>query len=633
MSPYPTKPVGPAIAPVATAPGTKVTLGDVGLEPGSLDRSIDPCVDFYQFACGGWIANHEIPAERARWGRVEQIEERNRAALQALLDDAAKGASADAGTRKLGDFYAACLDEAAIERAGAAPLKPLLERTTRVGRDARSWLAAIARLHGHGAWVVWRADTAPSPKSPGTYAVHLQASTRDVDPKQHDALRAHAEKLLAFAGRPKPDVGAADVVAIESELAKLGGGTEAVVDARQLARQTRAIDWRTYWKQLGVTPGKQLVVAAPQLFAGIDRLRTRFKPAQWASYFTYHAVAHAFARPFEPAPRTTQCLAATQRALGDLLGQQYAGTHFLGTAKQPSAQLVDALVRAIADELARAEWLADSTRQAALAKLGRLDRAIGYSERPVSADFAVKRDDFAGNVLRAGASVTKQRLARAGQPVVRGEWQQPAFAATPDYDPRANFLTVPAGALQPPLFGPERAIAANLGGLGVAVARELVGGFDARGSAWDVDGKPVSWWSQADHASYLKRAQCVATQFSTFEAMPKTFVDGKRTLAENVADHAGVKIAFKAYRALRKDAAKLYVADGYTEDQQFFIAVGQAMCTRDRPEEVAARLQRDTFAPPKFRVYGALRNMREFAEAFQCAPGTPMNPAKTCAVW
>jgi putative endopeptidase len=187
--------------------------------------------------------------------------------------------------------------------------------------------------------------------------------------------------------------------------------------------------------------------------------------------------------------------------------------------------------------------------------------------------------------------------------------------------------------LQPPFFGPDRSVAANLGGIGILFGRELTKGFDDGGGRFDAEGNLKTWWTMDDLARFDARAKCLEQQYAGFEAMPKGFVNGKTTLSENIADLGGVKMAFKAYRSLRKDAAKVYVADGYTEDQQFFIAVGQAWCTRDRPAELAKRLQSDPHAPPKFRVYGALRNLREFSEAFSCAPGTPMNPAKACTVW
>lgn len=668
-SPYPTQPTGPATAPVPAAPGVKVTLGDVGLEQSALDRTVDPCIDFYQFACGGWLAANPIPPDHARWSRFQEIQERNRAQLEALLEEAAKGIGADATTKQLGDFYAACMDEPGAERTALASLAPVLGKARIT--NLRGWMPAIAKLHEHGIWVVWRSETAADLKDAANHALYLDTAglglDRDLylDPRakpQLDAYRAYVARLLALGGTPvaKADAAAADVIAIETELARVArtandGSDERKlynpVDVKTLARQARGVDWKAYWKLFGVTPAKQVIVKAPRLFAGLDRLRAKFRPAQWTSYFTFHVLddtALALGKPgaealferekitaaIEKAPaRSKRCIAATQAALGDLLARQYVGKYVPGQAKQTATALATAVAAALADQLARVDWMSPPTRDTALAKLQRVVRQIGFPERWRSYDLEVRRDDLAGNLLRARAFETRRSLARWGKPVDRGEWQLPAYAIEPYYDHRSNTATLPAGVLQPPFFGPDRAVAANLGGVGALFGRELAKGFDDLGGQFDGDGNLRPWWTKDDLAKFDARAKCVETQYAQYEALPKGFVDGKLTLAENIADHTGVVLAFKAYRALRKDAPKVYVADGYTEDQQFFIAVGQAWCTRDRPAELAKRLVSDPHAPPKFRVYGSLRNMKEFTEAFACAPGTPMNPAKSCSVW
>ena len=667
-NPYPTKPTGPAVAPTSSAPGVKVTLADVGLEQSALDRTVDPCVDFYQFACGGWLANNQIPPDRTRWGRFGEIDERNKTSIKALLEESAKGIGADASTKKLGDFYASCMDEASIDRVGTAPIKPLLDKAAKA-KDAKSWMAAVTEFHKAGIWVVWHADAYADLKDATNNTLYLETSgfglDRDayLDVKQKpavDAYKAHVSKMLALAGTPqaKADAAAADVVAIEIELAKLARSANEdettaynPIDAKALAKQSKLVDWKAYWKVLGIDAGTKLVVKTPKLFPALDKLRAKFKPQAWASYFTYELVsATAVALPksygdeafelekqltgVEKAPdRSKRCIDATQVSLGELLGQQYTLKYFAGTAKQTATNLVDALAKAIGDGITRVDWMGDATRQTAISKLTKVARLIGYPDRFRTYDFDVKRDDFAGNLLRARGFEARRRLARWGRAVDRSEWQLNAFSIEPYYDYKSNSATLPAGVLQPPFFGPDRSVAANLGGIGMLFGRELAKGFDDGGGQFDADGNLKTWWTKDDLTRFDARTKCLVDQYTAFEALPKQFVNGKLTLSENVADLGGVKMAFKAYRDLRKDAAKVYVADGYTEDQQFFIAVGQAMCTRDRPEALAKRLASDPHAPPKFRVYGSLRNMKEFSEAFSCAPGTPMNPAKSCSVW
>ncbi|HEU0031380.1 MAG TPA: M13 family metallopeptidase [Kofleriaceae bacterium] len=678
--PGPTKPAttgtgsgsASAPAPLASAPGVKVTLADVGLEAGSLDRTADPCIDFYQFACGGWLANNQIPADRARWGRFAEIDEKNKAAIRGILEEAAKGIGGDTTTKKLGDFYASCMDEGVIERAGLGSLRPLLDRTTKV-KDPKSWLAAVTELHKVGNWVVWQGVAAADLKASTMNVMYIDSARLGLPDRDYyvkadfkdkvDAYKLHVGKMLALAGTPqaKADAAAADVLAIETELAKL---TKTAVERRDIPAsynptdlkalgKTVKLDWKTYWKALGVDPGKlgKIVVGTPKFFAALDKLRAKFKYPQWASYFTYHAVsdvAFALPKPFDneafelervltgvekQKDRSKRCIEATQGGLGELLGQVYVGKYFPPASKQTATTLVDALVKQMGEELGKLDWMSEPTRQIAQQKLGKVVRMIGYPEKWRSYDFEVKRADFAGNALRAAAFETRRLVSRAGKPVDRSEWQMNTYTVNAYYEPTANNTALPAGILQPPFFAQDRSVAANLGGIGMVIGHELTHGFDDQGAQFDAEGNLKNWWQKDDEKKFADKGTCVAEQYSTFEALPKQFVNGRLTLGENIADLGGVKMAFRAYRSLRKDAQKLYVADGFDEDQQFFLAVGQAWCSKDRPAEIQRRLTVDPHSPPKFRVYGALRNLKEFAEAFKCAPGTPMRPAQTCSVW
>jgi putative endopeptidase len=319
--------------------------------------------------------------------------------------------------------------------------------------------------------------------------------------------------------------------------------------------------------------------------------------------------------------------------MGELLGQKYVEKHFPLGAKQTASKLIDALAEAMHAEIGKLDWMSEATRGIAQAKLSRVARMTGYPDRWRTYDYEVKREDFFGNAMRAAAFATQRELAKAGKPVDRGEWPRQAYDVDAYYEPRANSTALPAGLLQSPFFAQDRAIAANLGGIGMFIGHELTHGFDDQGALFDAEGNLASWWDPQDKKRFEERGACLVDSYSTFEAAPGAFVNGKLTLGENIADLGGAKMAFAAYRLLRRDAAKAYIADGFTEDQQFFIAVGQAWCNRDRPADIQRRLINDVHAPNKFRVYGALRNLRAFAEAFSCAPGTPMNPAKTCSVW
>jgi putative endopeptidase len=650
-------------------PGHQVTLAEVGLEAASLDRSADPCVDFYQFACGGWLRANPIPPDRARWGRFGELDEKIKVAVQGLLEDMAKGAGTDATANKLGDYYASCMDEAAIEQAGLAGIKPLLAKTSQV-KDARTWLVALTALHDVGIWVVWNADAYADLKDSTRNVTYLDSAglglpdrdyyvNADFAPKV-EAYRQHVARMLTLGGVTSAEAAAADVLAIETALARVTktavekrdpDAAYNVSDLKGMTRYTRSVDWRAYFKAVGFAPSVRLVVGTPKYFQAVDGLRRTFKPGQWASYFTYHLLARAafwLPKAFDDEAlelakvltgvtkkqaRDKRCTDVTTKALGDLLGRAYVEKYVPPSARNTATELFDALVRVMREEIGRLTWMSEPTKVAAQDKLANLVRMIGHPDNWRSYDFEVRRDDFAGNELRAARYETRRVLARSGTPVARGEWYMNAFTVDAYYNALANNTALPAGILQPPFFGADRGIAANLGGIGMLIGHELTHGFDDQGAKFDAAGNLVNWWTADDKAKFAERGRCVRAMYDTFEAAPKAFVNGELTLGENIADLGGVKLAFRAYRALRQGASQAVVADGFDEDQQFFLAVGQVWCAKDRLAEVQHRLTVDPHAPPKFRVYGALRNLPEFARAFRCAPGTPMNPMKSCSVW
>jgi putative endopeptidase len=663
----PQPPPTPGVPAAPSAPASSVTLAEAGIEATSLDRSVDPCVDFYQFACGGWLSANQIPADRGRWARFSEVDDKNKAALKTVLEDAS--AKNDPGTKKLGDYYASCMDEAAIEKAGISGIKPLLDKTLKI-KDAKSWFAALVELHKVGIWLVWKTSVEADFENSTLNVTILEPwglGLPDRDYYFKDDFKAiregyqqHVQRMLALGGVAKSEAAAADVLAVETELAKLMKTSVErrdmkaaynPTDLKKLARQAKSVDWKAYFKALGAPPSTKIIIDVPKFFTALDGVRKKLKPAQWSAYFAYNLLfdasmslpkafdEEAFAQRrlvsgvTEQPPRFKRCIDATTVALRDLLAKAYVDKHFSAQSRQSAVTLIEAIAAAMNDEIGKLDWMSEPTRKTAQGKLAKLVRMVGYPEKWKTYDFEVKRDDFAGNSLRAAAFGTKRDLTKAGKPVDRTEWFAPAFVVDAFYNPMANNMALPAGILQPPFFGADRSVAANLGSIGMVIGHELTHGFDDQGAQFDAAGDMKNWWQADDKAKFEERGKCLATQYDSFEAAPKQFVNGQLTLGENIADLGGVKMAFKAYRSLRKDAAKVLVADGFTEDQQFFLAVGQAWCVKMRPAEAQRRLATDNHAPPKFRVYGALRNLPEFSQAFQCAPGTPMHPAQTCSVW
>jgi putative endopeptidase len=317
----------------------------------------------------------------------------------------------------------------------------------------------------------------------------------------------------------------------------------------------------------------------------------------------------------------------------ELLGQPYVAQYFPGESKDTATKLIAAIVDVMNTQMGTLDWMTDATKAQARGKLAKIESLVGYPDRWRVYDFAINRADFAGNQLAAAAFEGRRQIGKGGKPYDRDEWLMPAFIVNAYYNANANNTALPAGILQPPFFGKDRSIAANLGGIGMVVGHELTHGFDDEGAQFDAEGNLKDWWQADDKAKFQAKAKCLADQYSTFEVLPGKNVNGKLTLGENIADLGGVKHAFLAYKKLRAGADKTYRADGLDEDQQFFVAVGQAWCSKDREPEALRRLTVDPHSPPHWRVNGALRNLPEFAKAFGCAAATPMAPAQMCQIW
>ena len=683
-------PVAPTAVAQAASPGFGAstatiritTLADVGLEANSLDRSVDPCVDFFEFACGGWVANNPIPADKSSWSRFSEVDQRNENALRSIVEKAVVTSQTrgSAGTSKvkisamdqaIGSYFGSCMNQPLIEKKSMASFTPLLAKTTAV-KNAKTWFAALTELHKAGIWVVWSASVDADLKASTKNIMYLDSAGLGLPDRDYyfddnfkakvESYREHVQRMLALTGltADQAKAGATNVVALETALAKItktGVARRDVpamynpLDRKTLASTITSVDWKAYFKALGVEPGPTVVLTSPVFFAALDGLRKTFPPAAWASYFSYHLLNQAaFALPqrfddeaFALAQtlsgvktqreRYKRCIDSTQGALDQLVGQAFVDHYFAGTSKARAAEMIDAIVDVMGEKIGQLDWMTVPTKAIAQAKLKKVARMIGYPDKWRTYNFTIKPDDFFGNRVRAAQAETKRQLSRAGKPVDRNDWLMGAYEVNAYYNPSANNTALPAGILQPPFFGQDRSVAANLGGISMVIGHELTHGFDDQGSQFDADGNLQNWWSAADLKNFTDKGTCVADQYASFEVLPKQFINGRLTLGENIADLGGVKMAYGALQKLRGKASEVIVADGFTEPQQFFLGVGQAWCSSSRTADAERRLKTDVHSPPKHRIYGALRNLPEFARAFSCAPGTPMNPAKICSIW
>jgi putative endopeptidase len=664
----------PVALPVLRAPNlTDVTLESVGLESGILDRSADPCADFYQFACGKWLEQTPIPADEAGWFRsFDEIQKRNEAVLRSILERA-DTAQASPEQRQIGTFYAACMDEAAVETAGSKPIADLLAQAGQI-KNAEGVAALTLELHQLGIWPLFDISPAQDPKDARRWVASLDQGglglpDRDYylkdDPRSRQ-LRAtyvaHVERMLALARVPaaRAHSGAADVLALETGLAKVSkSGVERRdskhmfnrVERAQLRQAAPSFDWDRYLKQLGLGQIEVLNVTAPRFFEGMSSVTRSASPAALRSYFEWHIVrslARQLSKAFvdesfqleqtltgqaELPPRWRRCLSATDRALGDSLGAAYVKTNFSSESKSAAEGLVQAISTAFAHELNGLTWMDDATRSRASGKQAAMGFLIGYPDHWKTYDFPVDRKAHAQNVLRARAFDLKRELAKVGKLVDRDEWRVNAPVVDAFYNPQLNQMVFPAGILQAPFYNVKSAISVNLGAIGMLVGHELTHGFDDEGAHYDAKGNLENWWSPDVSKRFEDKTACVAQQYSQHEIAPGLHLNGQLTLGENIADMGGVKLAFAAYRALRASAAERTRADGFDEDQQFFLAFGQAWCGKYRPELERLKVQVDPHSPPRFRVRGPLSNLPEFAAAFSCPADSPMRAKTICSVW
>jgi putative endopeptidase len=643
----------------------------------SMDKTADPCVDFYAYTCGGWMKNNPIPPDQARWNVYSKMEDENQQFLWGILEAAAKpAANHSAVDQKIGDYFGACMDESAVEKAGAAPLKKDLAAIDALKSTAELALL-LTRLHlsssgsglvfGFGSnqdfkdsnQVIGFADQGGLGLPDRDYYTKDDAKSKETRAKYVE----HVQKMFELLG-DKPEVAKANsetVMRIETALAK---SSQTRVERRnpynldhkmkveQLTAMTPSFAWKQYFDGQGLPNLQELNVASPDFFKQLEvQLKAESLP-NWKAYLRWHlANANAeylsskfvqadfdFYRKYlrgvsEMQPRWKRCVNWVDRDLGEALGQAFVKKTFGPEVKQRTVDMTDQIEKAMESEIKAIDWMTDATKQKALQKLHGMVNKIGYPDRWRDySGISVVRGDFFGNVTRSTVFESKRQLAKIGKPVDRGEWGMTPPTVNAYYNPQMNDINFPAGVLQPPLFDFKMDDAPNYGNTGQTIGHELTHGFDDEGRQFDAKGNLSDWWTKEDSERFEKRASCVSDQFSQYTIVDDIKINGKLTMGEDVADLGGTRLAYIAWK--NAIAGKtLMPVDGFTPDQRFFIGVAQWACANQRPEDLRVSAITNPHSPEKYRVNGLVSNFPEFQAAFSCKADQPMVNKNMCRVW
>jgi endothelin-converting enzyme/putative endopeptidase len=648
-----------------------------GLDPASMDRSVDPCVDFYAYACGGWLRRNPIPPDQARWSVYGKLYDENQRFLWGLLSAAAEPRpERTASEQKIGDYFSACMDEAAAEREGKAPLLAELREIDAL-RSAKGLAPLLARLHAttahDGLLFAFGADQDPGDSErviAFAGAGGLGLPDRDYYLRDDTASKellakyeAHVARTLGLLGQGEKAAArsARGVLRLETALARASlTNVEKrdphriynLVSREKLRALAPAFAWDAYLAGLGKSGLAELNVTEPAFFEAVDRLLRREDVRTWKDYLRWQlarARAPQLSLDFVKAdfdfygtalrgvvalpPRWKRCVAGVDRDLGEALGQVFVARAFGPEAKARTLLMVRHVVAAMEARLRELDWMGPATRARALEKLQAMRYKVGYPDawRDYGA-LAIARGDYLGNVTRSLAFEKRRVLDKIGRPVDRGEWQMTAPTVNAYYSGSMNDMNFPAGILLPPLLDLRLDEAPGYGNTGSTIGHELTHGFDDEGRKFDARGNLEDWWTEADAREFEKRVSCVAEQYAQYTVVDDVKINSKLTLGEDVADLGGTLIAYGAWKRA-VEGQRLEPADGLTPEQRFFVGFAQWACEDERPESARLHAQTDPHSPARHRINGVVVNMPEFKEAFACRPGQPMVKEPVCRVW
>jgi len=650
-----------------------------GFSIDNIDKSVDPCVDFYQYACGNWMKRAEIPADEPEWVSFLEVNERNQKVLRQILEKAAAGgAERDAIDQKIGDYYGSCMDEKAADAKGLDPLKPELDRISAV-TDKSGLIDAVARVQLIGPNPLFNFGSQPDLHNAGMVVANIDQGglslpdrkyyIKDDDPKMVEMRKSLTDYMVTvFTLSGQSAEQAADsakaVLRIETALAKASMDRTERRDPKKRdhkmskdAAEALAPNFyfARYFADMGTPNFTDLNVGNPDFFKDVNGVVAAESLDSLKIYVEWHLLSGAapwLSKPYVDAnfkyrqaltgqaeiqPRWKRCVEATDGALGEALGQKYVDQTFGPEGKARMLKMVGELENALDQDISTLPWMTEETKKQAKIKLQAIRNKIGYPD--VWRDYSkltVKQGDLMGNFLRANEFESRRDIAKISKPLDRKEWGMTPPTVNAYYSGSYNEIVFPAGILQPPFFDKNMDDVINFGGAGMVIGHELTHGFDDQGRKFDPQGNLRDWWTEQDGKEFDKRASCVADEYSGFNAVDELKLNGKLTLGENTADNGGARIALMALEneiAQDKTGKLAQKVDGYTPEQRFFLAFGRIWCEKRRPEFSRMLVNVDPHSPGKYRTEGVVQNMPEFQKAWGCHAGQPMVSANMCRVW
>ena len=656
-------------------PETAKKPADVRFTLDMLDKNADPCTDFYTYACGKWKAANPIPSDRPSWGRFNELQEHGEYIVRDILEKAAVDKPGRTATeQKIGDYYATCMDESAIEKAGAKPMQHDFQSIAAL-KSKDELPKEIFRLHREGVDVLFGFGSGSDFKNASQIIAEVDQGglgmpDRDYyfkDDAKSVELRQkyveHVQKMFELLGDAPAKAAAEAKIVMEIETGLAKGALDQTsrrdpqkiyhkLSNRELAAFSPAFNWNVYFEGVGAPKFDSLNVIEPDFFKQMETVINSFSLDDWKTYLRWHVV-HANA-PVLPAafvtenfnffaktmqgtkelrPRWKRCVGFAGDDLGEAIGQIYVKETFGEEGKARMLTMVNALEKALGEDIQSLPWMGEDTKKQALVKLAAVTNRIGYPDKWRDySSLQIVRGDALGNSQRANQYDLQRRLNKIGKPLDKRDWPYPPMTVNASYNPNQNNITFPAGILQPPFFDKQADDAMNYGAIGAAIGHELTHGFDDEGSQFDADGNLRDWWTADDKKKFEERTSCIKDQYGSFVAVDDLKLNGKLTLGENTADNGGLRIA---YMALLSTLAGKEPAptDGLTARQRFFLGWANAWCQNRTDPFQRMLVTIDPHSPAKYRVNGTVSNMPEFREAYQCKADAPMVNQNACRVW